>query len=62
MHGKRGGGVHGKRGGCAWQRACVVGGMHGRGCAWQGVCVAKGVCIAGGMHDRRDSHCSGRYA
>ena len=48
--------------GHAWQRggACVVkgrrlcipGGMHGRG-----ACVA-----VGGMHGRRDGHCSGRYA
>ena len=31
--------------------------MHGRGCGWQ-----RGTCMAGGVHDRRDSHCSGRYA
>ena len=22
----------------------------------------KGECVAGGVHDRRDGHCSGRYA
>ena len=25
-------------------------------------CVAEGTCMAGGMHVRRDSHYSGRYA
>ena len=39
------------QGGCAWQGACVAGGiygwgMHGRGPAWWGGCVA------GVMHDR----------
>ena len=38
-------------GGCAWH-----GGVHGRGCAWQ---VA---CVVGGVHGRRDGHCSRRYA
>ena len=62
------GGVHGE--GHAWQRerhawwgACMVKGMHGRGCAWQGTCMVGGVhgrggaCMAeshvwwgGGMH------------
>ena len=31
-------------------RVCVVGGV------WQGV------CMEGGMHGRRDGHCSGQYA
>ena len=41
--------VHGR--GCAWQGACVEGGVHGRGGhAWQGVCVwQRGACMAGGM-------------
>ena len=45
-------------GGHAWQggvhgRACVAGGMHGKGVCmaggnvWWGVCVAEGVCMAG---------------
>ena len=45
------------------------GGVHDRGHAWQGVCMAEvghawrgGACVEGGMHARRDSHCSGRYA
>ena len=39
--------------------ACVIGGMHGRGCPWQegihargmhgGTCVARRVCMAGEM-------------
>ena len=54
-----GGGIHGRG---------VAGGIHGRVCvaeghAWQGACVAGGMCgRGGGMHGRRDSHCSGRYA
>ena len=43
--------VGGREGRGAW-----LGGMRGRGCAW-GASVA-----GGGMHDRRDGHCSGRYA
>ena len=40
MHGI--GGVHG--GECAWQGACMAGGVrgggvHGRGCAWKGACM-----------------------
>ena len=39
----RGRGVHGR---CA---ACMVGGMHGRGCAWQGAaCMAEGHACADG--------------
>ena len=42
-------------GGHMWQKGgvCGKGDMHGRG----GTCVA-----GGGMHGRRDGHCSGRYA
>ena len=37
---------------------CMAEGMHGRG-----ACIAAGACMAGeGMHDKRDGHCSGRYA
>ena len=55
---------------CAWHGgACMAregmhgmgawvagGGVHGRGHGWQGACVTVGV------HDRRNGHCSGRYA
>ena len=34
--------------------------MAGGMCS-KAVCVA-GACMAGGMHGRRDGHCSGRYA
>ena len=43
--------------GHAWG-ACVVGGMHGRGCAWQGQHgqqeghAWQGACMAGSMHGR----------
>ena len=33
---------------CAWQGACMVGGIHGRGAAWQGVCMAGGMHGGGG--------------
>ena len=59
-------------GACVGGGACVIGGgMRGRGHAWQGTCVAGGGGHAwlggrcawrGGMRDRRDDHCSGRYA
>ena len=32
--------------------ACVVGGMHDRGCVWWGVCMAGGIHGRGGMHGR----------
>ena len=45
------GAMHGSWGGMCGKRACMAGGyMHG-----------GGMC-GGGVHDRRDSHCSGRYA
>ena len=44
-------------GGHAWQGACVVGG----GCV-VGMCMVGGVHDRGGVHGRRDGHCSGRYA
>ena len=64
----RGGGACATGGMCvvrghSWQGgACVTVGMNGGacvagGCAWQGVCLMRGV-----MCDRRDGHCSGRYA
>ena len=42
--------------------ACVV--KEGGGVWWRGgACMAKGVyMVKGGMHSRRDGHCSGRYA
>ena len=51
----------------------MLGGMHARGRHGKGTCVAKGpawpwgcACLGGvlpgGMHGRRDSHCSGWYA
>ena len=53
----------------------MVGGMCGRGCvgqagmcgrgrghAWQRAMHGRGACVAGGMHDRRDGHCSRWYA
>ena len=46
---------HAWQGVCMAGRACVAGGMHGRGgvrgrgCAWQGACVAGGgACMMGG--------------
>ena len=55
----RGRGVHGTgsmygRGhawqvGCVWQRVCMAGGVHGRGCAW-GACMAGEECVAGWGH------------
>ena len=62
----KGGCVHGR--GHVWWGACMAGGMcgkggvHGRGACMAGGVCGKGACIAGGMHDRRDIHCSGRYA
>ena len=46
---------------CAWQGGIHGGGMHGRGVHGRGTCMAVG-CVTGGMHGRRDGHCSGRYA
>ena len=70
VHGR---GVHG-RGACLAVRVCMAGGVHGGG----GACMAGGMygehvwqrgdmhCAGGrgwgGMHDRRNGHCSGRYA
>ena len=60
------GGMHG-RGRCAWQGACMVGGvaggMHGRGCMIGGG-VAGRACVAGGMcgrgvHGREHAWCRG---
>ena len=50
----------------ALQGACMAGGMHGRGHAWWGACIVggmhgKGGVHGGGMHGRRDGHCSRRY-
>ena len=52
VHGK-GGYMHGVGGACV-----VVGGMHGR----EEACVAGGHAWQGGMHGKRDGHCSRRYA
>ena len=61
-------------GGWGWafmaEGVCVAGGMHGNreacmagGHAWQGGRHGRVVCmVRGGICDRRDSHCSGRYA
>ena len=54
------GGMHGGWGGLCGQGVCMVEGVWqvacmARGCAWQGG------CMAGGMHCRRDGHCSGWY-
>ena len=55
---------HGGGGGCAWQGACMAGGMHGggvhgRGHVWLGACVAGGHawwrgggCMVGDVHGR----------
>ena len=38
------------------RKACMAGGVHGRGCAWQGgacmvgVMHSRGACVAGGVH------------
>ena len=61
MHGRKGmhsKGVHG-RGACVYVHG---GGMCGRGACMVGEHVWQGACVAGGMHGRRDGHCSGRYA
>ena len=53
MHG-RGACMTGKyawQGACMAEGACMVGGMHSRGCVWQGVCVAE-----------KNGNCSGWYA
>ena len=48
--------------------ACMAGGVHSRGDVAGGMhdiggCVAGGhVWLGGGMHGRRDDHCSGWYA
>ena len=38
--------VHGEawQGGVCGQEACMVEGMHGRGCAWHRVCMAGDIC------------------
>ena len=41
---------------CAWQGVC-----H-KGHTWQGACMVGGYAWQGGARDRRDGHCSGRYA
>ena len=48
--------------GCVWQGACMVGEKHAwqEGHVWQGG-HAGGACMAGGVHGRRDQHCSGWY-
>ena len=51
--------------GHTWQEGVCGGDMHGRGHAWWGGGEAwqMGVCMAGGgMHGRRDGHCSRQYA
>ena len=61
------GGMHGR--GHAWWGMCMAGGMCGKGGVngggrvhGKGACMARGACMAGGVHGRRDGHCSGRYA
>ena len=65
-------GGHAWPGACGGWGECVVGGMHAQGVCMAGqgcVCVCVCVCVAGGhawlgggMHGRRDGHCSGWYA
>ena len=62
-------GIHGRGGVCGRGHAWQEGGMHGKGAgmargqAWQGGRHGRVVCmVRGGICDRRDSHCSGRYA
>ena len=50
-------GVHGGGGGHAWQGACM-----GGTCGGGGACIVVGGGGWWGMHDRRNDHCSGRYA
>ena len=58
--------VGGVWGGVCMAWACMVGDVHSREePAWRGlrgVCVAGSVYGKGGMHGRRNGHCSGRYA
>ena len=55
------------QGGRAWG-ACMAGDVHGGGVYGRGVCMVRGHAwqgvagIAGGMHGRKDGHCSSRYA
>ena len=44
---------------------CGRGDVHGKegGCPFRLACLARKACMAGGgVHGRRDGHCSGRYA
>ena len=57
------GGMHSEGGMCGegghtWQK----GGVCGGGMCGREAYMAGGACVAGGMHSRRDGHCSGRYA
>ena len=55
------GGMHG--GGMRGRGACMAEGMYGwgEGVCGRGACVVWG-CVAGGVHGRRDGHCSGWHA
>ena len=56
-------GVCGRWGGMHGKGVCMAGGHVWQGRhAWRGrgACMA-GVCVAGGMHSRKDGHSSGRY-
>ena len=44
------GGMNGRE--CAWQGACVAGGMHGGGMCGREACMAVGPCVAGGVLGR----------
>ena len=63
-----GGGVRGREGHAWWglvwwgEGMCMAGDMCGRAVCGRGACVGEGACISGGIHGRRDGHCSGRYA
>ena len=64
--------VHGWGGDLCGREACVVRGMHGRGCAWQRACLAGGICgrvvhgrracMAGGGHVRQGACMTGEMA
>ena len=47
----------------AWQGVCMAGDMRGRGaCMAGGMHGGGGHAWQGGVHGRRDGHCSDRYA
>ena len=51
----------------AWWRACMAGAcmagsLHGRRACMARRCAWLDACMVGGMHERKDGHCSKWYA